>query len=132
MTPREGLGAVLGIASVLWIVPAWQLIHRTLTEPKYRRRIGLLSWSTLPLAAGGLYFYVSLGGNIWQAIPALLFFVALPFFIRWQRARLTFWCPSPPPKGKLIPRLHAPMKWDALLWAVLYMGLWMAVLGLMD
>lgn len=75
---------------------------------------------------------MSLGGNIWQAVPALLFIVALPFFIRWQRARLIFWCPAPPPKGKLIPRLHAPMKWDALLWAFFYMGLWMALLGLVD
>ena len=130
LTAGEGFGGVLSIATVLWIVAAWKLIHRTIAQNRYRRWVGLLAWLTLPLAAGGFYLFVSLGGNAWRALPAILFVVALPFFHRRQTARLNFWFPAPPlPGGKMKARLNAPRKWDALLWAFLYMGLWMVLLG---
>jgi hypothetical protein len=97
---------------------------------RFRRWVGLLAWMTLPLAAGGFYFFISLGGNVWRAVPAIFFVVALPFLLRWQTARPAFWFPAPPGPGvKFPPRLNAPRKWDALLWALLYMALWMVLLG---
>jgi hypothetical protein len=133
LTPRDAFGVVLAIACVLWIVGAWQLIHRTITQARYRRGAGILAWLTVLLAGGGFYFFVSLGNNGWRAVPAILFVVALPFLLRWQTPRLAFWFPAPPlPVAKTAPRLNAPRKWDALLWTFLYMGLWMVLLGLMD
>ncbi len=133
LTAGEGFGTVLSIATVLWIVAAWKLIHRTITQTRFRRWVGLLAWLTVPLAAGGFYLFVSLGGNVWRALPAILFVVALPFLLRRQMSRLAFWFPAPPLPGRKLPsRLNAPRKWDALLWSFLYMGLWMVLLDLMD
>ncbi len=131
LTAREGFGGVIAIAAICWIVAASKLIHPTFTQPRFRRWVGLLAWMTLPLAAGEFYFFISLGGNVWRAVPAIFFVVALPFLLRWQTARLAFfWFPAPPGPGvKFPPRLNAPRKWDALLWALLYMALWMVLLG---
>ncbi|MBA2436050.1 MAG: TIR domain-containing protein [Chthoniobacterales bacterium] len=133
LTPLDWFGVVLAIACTFWIVVAWQLIHRKITQPRYLRMTGVLGWSTLLLAAGGFWVLVSLGGNVWRAMPAVLFVIALPFLLRWQRPRLAFWFPAPPSSGAKFPaRLNAPRKWDALLWTFLYMGLWMVLLDLMD
>ncbi len=132
-SPRGGFGTVVAIAGVFWVVAAWQLIHRTIPERRYRRWVGLFSWLMLPLSAAGFYLFISLGNNGWRALPAILFVVALPFLLRWQTPRLTFWFPAaPPPGAKAAQRLNAPRKWDALLWTLLYMGLWMVLLGLTD
>ena len=133
LSPREGFETILTIAGVFWIVVAWRLIHRTLTERRYRQWVGICSSLTLPLAAGGFYFFDSLGHNVWRALPAIVFVVALPLLLRWQTARLAFWFPaSPSPGAKTAHRLNAPRKWDALLWTFFYMALWMVLLGLMD
>ncbi len=133
LTAGDGVGGILAFATVFWIVAAWKLIHRTVTETRYRRWVGLAAWLMLPLAAGGFYFFVSSGGNIWRALPAILFVVALPFLLQRQMPNLNFWFPAPPLPGRNLPaRLNAPQKWDALLWAFLYMALWMVLLGLMD
>ncbi len=130
LAPRDWFGMLIGVACYFWIVVAWQLIHRRITQLRYARRVGLLSWLTFILALGGLCFFVSLGGNPWRAAPAAVFVLAVPFLIRWQTSRLTFWFPAPPaPDTKSVSRLNAPRKWEALLWAVLYMGLWMLLLG---
>ena len=132
-TPQDGFGVVLAVAAICWIVAAWLVIHRTITRPRYERWVGLLSWVTLPLAAGGFYFFISLGKNGWRAIPAMLFVAGLPFLLHWQTTLLSFWFPAPPPPGgKNGQRLNAPRKWDALLWSFLYMGLWMVLLDLVD
>ena len=106
------------------------------------------------LFAGGLVLW-TLGDGYWDAYswflhaeapfpsvadvaylggyPFLLgatFVLALPFLLRWQTSRLAFWFPAPPVPGtKSAPRLNAPRKWDALLWAFLYMALWTLLLG---
>ncbi len=132
-TPRDAFGVVLAVACVFWVVAAWKLIHRTITQSLYQRWTSILSWLTALLAAGGFYLFVSLGKGTWRALPALLFVVALPFLLRWQTPLLAFWFPAPRGPGTKFPdRLNAPRKWDALLWTFLYMGLWMVVLGLMD
>ena len=131
LTPRDWFGFLIAVACVFWIVAAWQLIHRRITQARYGRRIGILSWLTLMLTVGGLYFFASSGGNAWRTAPAVVFVLALPFLLRWQSSRLVFWFPAPPAPGtKSVSRLNAPRKWDALLWTFLYMGLWMLLLGL--
>jgi hypothetical protein len=133
LMPRDWFGVVIAGACSCWIAAAWQLIHRQITRLHYARWVGLLSWLTLILAAGALYFFVSLGGNGWRTAPAATFALALPFLLRRQTARLLFWFPAPPAPGtKSAPRLNAPRKWDALLWAFLYMGFWMFLLGVKD
>ncbi len=130
LAPRDWFGLLIGIACYFWIAAAWQLIHRRITQLRYTRRLKILSWLTFILALGGLCFFVSLGGNAWRSAPAAVFVLAMPFLLRWQTSRLTFWFPAPPaPGSKSVSRLNAPRKWDALLWAVLYMGLWMFLLG---
>ena len=121
---------LIGVACYFWIVAAWQLIHRRITQLRYTRRLRILSWLTLILSVGGLCFFVSLGGNPWRTALAAIFVLALPFLLRWQTSRLAFWFPAPPVPGtKSASRLNAPRKWDALLWAFLYMALWMLLLG---
>jgi hypothetical protein len=130
LTSRDWFGVLIAVACIFWIVAAWQLIHRRIAQPRYARRIGILSGLTLILGVGGLCFFVSLGGNAWRAVPAAVFVLALPFLLRWQTSRLAFWFPAPPAPGtKSASRLNAPRKWDALLWAILYMGFWMLLLG---
>lgn len=133
LTPLDWFGVVLAIACAFWIVVAWQLIHRKITQPRYLRMTRVLAWSTLVLAAAGFWVFVSLGNNGWRATPAVLFVIALPFLLRWQTPRFAFWFPAPPSSGAKFPaRLNAPRKWDALLWSILYMALWMVLLDLMD
>jgi hypothetical protein len=133
LMPRDWFGVVIAVACSFWIVAAWQLIHRTITRLRYARWVGLLSWLTIILAAGALYFFVSLGGNGWRTAPAGVFVLALPFFLRRQTPRLAFWFPAPPAPGtKIVQRLNAPRKWEALLWAFVYMGFWMFLLGVQD
>jgi hypothetical protein len=130
LTPRDLFGVLIAVACIFWIVAAWQLIHRRITQSRYARRIGILSGLTLILAVGGLCFFVSLGGSAWRTAPAAIFVLALPFLLCWQTSRLAFWFPAPPAPGtKSVSRLNAPRKWNALLWAFLYMGLWMLLLG---
>jgi hypothetical protein len=130
LAPRDWFGFLIAGACIFWIVAAWQLIHRRITQPRYVRRIGILSVLTLILTVGGLWFFVSLGGNPWRTASAAVFVLALPFLLRWQTSRLAFWFPAPPVPGtKSASRLNAPRKWDALLWAFLYMALWMLLLG---
>jgi hypothetical protein len=130
LTARDWLGVLIAVACIFWIFAAWQLIHRRVTQPRYARRIRILSGLTLILAVGGLCFFVSLGGNAWRTAPAATFVIALPFLLRWQTSRLAFWFPAPPAPGtKSVSRLKAPRKWDPLLWTFLYMGFWMLLLG---
>jgi hypothetical protein len=133
LMPRDWFGIMIAVACVFWIVVAWQLIHRQITRLRYARWVGLLSWGTLILAAGAFCFFVSLGGNGWRTAPGGCFVLALPFLLRWQMPRLAFWFPAPPaPSPKIVQRLNAPRKWEALLWAFLYMGVWMVILGVQD
>jgi len=89
-----------------------------------------LSYLTLHLPVGSLRISVSPGGNARRTSPAATPALALPFLLRWQTSRLAFWFPAPPVPGtKSASRLNAPRKWDALLWAFLYMALWMLLLG---
>jgi hypothetical protein len=130
LAPRDWFGMLIGVACYFWIVAAWQLIHRRITQLRYTRRLRILSWLTLILSLGALWFFVSLGGNPWRTAVAAIFVLALPFLLRWQTSRLAFWFPAPPVPGtKSASRLNAPRKWDALLWAFLYMALWMLLLG---
>jgi hypothetical protein len=130
LTSRNWFGILIATACIFWIVAAWQLIHRQITQPRYSRGVGILSWLTLVLAAGGLFLFVSFGGNGWRTAPAAIFVLALPFLLRQQTPRLAFWFPATPAPGmKSAPRLNAPRKWDALLWAFAYMAFWMLLLG---
>jgi hypothetical protein len=130
LTPRDAFGFLIAVNCIIWIVVAWKLIHRTITQPRFSQRIRILSWLTPLLAAGSFYFFVSLGGNALRAIPAIIFVAGLPFLLARQIPRLAFWFPAPPAPGtRSVSRLNAPRKWDALLWAVLYMALWMLILG---
>ena len=130
LTLRDWFGVLIAVACIFWIVGAWQLIHRRLTQPRYARRIGILSGLTLILTLGGLCFFVSLGGDGWRIAPAVIFVLALPFLLRWQTSRIAFWFPAPPaPGAKSVLRLNTPRKWDTLIWTFLYMGLWMLLLG---
>ena len=133
LMPRDWFGIMIAVACVFWIAAAWQLIHRQITRLRYARWVGLLSWGTLILAAGALCFFVSLGGNGWRTAPAGCFVLALPFLLRRQMPRLAFWFPAPPaPSPKVVQRLNAPQKWEPLLWAFIYMGVWMYILGVQD
>ena len=72
----------------------------------------------------------ALGGNACRTAPGVIFVLALPFLLRWQTSRIAFWFPAPPAPGtKSVLRLNTPRKWDALIWTLLYMGLWMLRLG---
>jgi len=133
LMPRDWFGIMIAVACVFWIVVAWQLSHRQITRLRYARWVGLLSWGTLILAAGAFCFFVSLGGNGWRTAPAGCFVLALPFLLRRQTPRLAFWFPAPPaPSPKFVQRLNAPRKWEPLLWAFIYMGFWMFILGVQD
>ncbi|MEO8440290.1 MAG: toll/interleukin-1 receptor domain-containing protein [Spartobacteria bacterium] len=133
LTVRDPIGAVIALTAVCWVVAGWQLIHRSITQPRYCRWVRLLAWWTLPVAAAALPFFFSLGKSAWRLLPAVLFLASLPFLLPRQAARLRFWLPAPrPPGGKIGQRLNAPRKWDALLWSFLYMALWMVILGLTD
>jgi len=83
LTSRDWFGMLIAVACIFWIVAAWQMIHRRITQPRYARRIGILSGLTLILALGGLCFFVSLGGNAWRAASAAVFVLAQPFLLRW-------------------------------------------------
>ena len=124
---------MIAVACVFWIVAAWQLIHRQITRLRYARWIGLLSWGTILLAAGAFCFFISLGGNGWRTAPAGCFVLVLRFLLRRQMPHLAFWFPAPPaPSPRVLQRLNAPRKWEPLLWAFIYMGVWMFILGIQD
>jgi hypothetical protein len=99
LTLRDGFGFLIAVACIFWIVAAWQLVHRRITQTRYARRIGIFSGLTLILAAGGLCLFVSLGGTAWRTAPVAVFLPALPFLLRWQTSRLPFWFPARPASG---------------------------------
>ena len=130
VSPRELFQILIVVACCAWIACAWQLVHRTIIQKRFRRRLLVLVSANLILGGAAFSLFVSLGNNPLRVLLPAIFLLALPFLLRRQMSRLSFWFPAAHERGlKYVERLKPPRKWEPLVWTFIYMGVWMYLMG---
>ena len=128
LTAREGFGGVIAVAGD--VLDRRRLAAHPSHDHADRataRWVGLLSWLTLILAAGWILFFHFVRRKCLARSSRGLLRRCPAFSPSAGKRRVSLFGSRrrPAPGTNSVHRLNAPRKWDALLWAFLYMALWM-------
>lgn len=115
------------IAVAAWLVPAWLLRRRRVSEPLFFRMV-TIAWPITLLFGGAILVQLAkLKGDYLRIIPAAIFLLAAPWWLRRQRPALSFWFPQP--NVARADDLSPPRQWETLLWFAVYALAWQALLN---
>jgi hypothetical protein len=127
---NEAIGMLSFIGATLWALPARRLLRRTFSEAQFFRYAVIGFIATIALVSWDLYDFAIAQKAFIRVIPPVVFLIAAPLWLLYQRHALRFWFPQAKAnQDKKAESLAPGRNWRTLLWFTVYSFVWIAALN---